>query len=227
MDAELTPLQKRIMELAYEYMERHYLLSVESLRQEARRRCTDVSKREVDMTIDDLVFHRKLVDGKARTREQLLENENRHILYQMVQKEPGVHISKLKEMAGMNFRSVQWHLNSLEEFQFVRSVNFGKIKVYFDFVLDKTHDLLHFYLHKDGCMSIFKYLLVYPECQLSDLAERLGMPHSTASRTVKALTEEGFLEIRVKENQTSGISIRENVKPVVIDRINSQVKQPV
>jgi DNA-binding transcriptional ArsR family regulator len=225
MNADLTPLQKRIMELANEFMDKHYLLSVESLRTVARRRCTDVDKSEVDKAIDGLVFHRILVDGKARTREKLLENENRRLVYLAVQAEPGIHISKLKASTGMNFRSVQWHLNSLEEFQLVRSVNFGKIKVYFDFTLVNTNDLLHFYLHKDGCMSIFKHLLAHPGCQVGELATQLGIPPSTASRIVKSLTEEGFIEILVNENQVLGICIRENVKPVVNSRIGAQPVQ--
>ncbi len=220
MHTESTPLRKRIMELAGEFMQKHYLLSVESLRLAARRRCTDVSRNEVDAVIDDLVFHRILVDGKARTREQLLDNENRLKIYQIIQKEPGIHVSKLEKLTGMNFRSVQWHINSLEEFQLVRSVNFGKIKVLFDFLLEKAHDLLHFYMHKDGCLSVFKHLLSHPECPVGELAAQLGMPISTASRTVKILVEEGFLEVRPKENQILGISILENVKPVIYNKIN-------
>ncbi len=227
MNDELTSLQKRIMELANEYMERHYLLRVDSLRLEARRRCFDVDKSEVDKAIDDLVFHRNFVDGKATTREQLLDNENRRLVYQVIRTEPGIHVSKLKELTGMNFRSVQWHLNALEEFRFVRNVNFGKITVYFDFLLEKTHDVLHFYLHKDGCMSVFKQLLMHPDYQISDIATQLGMPHSTASRTVNILIEQGFLEVRVKENQIPSITIREDVKPVVNNRINGQNIRPM
>ncbi|MBN2151540.1 MAG: MarR family transcriptional regulator [Candidatus Lokiarchaeota archaeon] len=64
-------------------------------------------------------------------------------------------------------------------------------------------------------MSVFRHLLVHPGCQVGDLASQLGMPPSTASRIVKILTEEGFLEIRAKENQALGISILEDVVPVV------------
>jgi DNA-binding MarR family transcriptional regulator len=214
-EIDISPLQYRILELAGQLMERHYLLDLDRLFQECLRFLRDVGKQELQSALSDLVRRKILINGRALNRQQLLENPNRDRILAIIRQEPGIHFSRIKADINKESRTVQWHLKMLEKFDFIREERFGNNVVYFDFLQDKLHDRLHYYLHKDGAPAILKSILTHPGISMLDLIDLVQMPRSTVARKLKVLIDEGVVSASYTANQVMTLVIVDNIVPVL------------
>ncbi len=206
-EIDISPLQIRILELAGQLMERHYLLDLDNLYLECLRFLRDVGKLDIQNALSDLVHRKILINGKALNRQKLLENPNRARIIMLIRQEPGIHFSRIKAGINKESRTVQWHLKMLEKFDFIREERFGNNVVYFDLLQDKQYDRLHYYLHKDGAPAILKAILAHPGIPLVDLIDQVQMPRSTLARKIKALIDEGFVSASYSDNQAVALTI--------------------
>jgi predicted transcriptional regulator len=214
-DVDMTPLQQRILEVAGQIMQRHYLLDLDQLYQECLRFLKDASRQQIQSALNDLVHRKILINGKALNRQQLLENPNRNKILELIRKEPGIHFSRIKAWIAKESRTVQWHLKMLEKFDFIREERFGNNVVYFDFLQDKQYDRLHYYLHKEGAPAILGTIINRPGILLSDLIDLLQMPRSTLARKINVLVSEGFVSASNLENQGMVLSVVANIVPIL------------
>ncbi len=214
-DIDHTPLEERILDIASRLMERRYVLDLDDLYKECIRFIKDVEKRQVQSALSGLVRRKVLINGKALTRQDLLENSNRKRIFEMVKHEPGVHFSRIKANINKESRTVQWHLKMLEKFDLIREERFGNNVVYFDFLLEKQHDRLYYYLHKEGAPAILKAIMSQPGIALVDLIEQLQMPRSTLARKLNVLVSEGFVSASYQANQVMCLSIVYGIAPAL------------
>ncbi len=214
-DIDISPIEQRILELAGQLMERHYLLDLDSLYQECLRFLREVGKQQIQNALNDLVRRKILINGKALNRQQLLENPNRNKILALIQQEPGIHFSRIKANINKESRTVQWHLKMLEKFDFIREERYGNNVVYFDFLQDKQHDRLHYFLHKEGAPAIFVAILARPGIPMLDLIDLVQMPRSTLARKIKALIDEGFVSASYTTNQVMSLAIVDRFVPVL------------
>ncbi len=196
-----TIVQQKVLEIAGQLMARHYLLDTEDLYKECVKLLKSVGKDEIIQTINGLVHKKILVDGAARTRDDILNNSNRSKLFTLIQTRPGIHFSKLMEIAKMDSRTLQWHLSMLLKFDFIRVTSISNKLVYFDLFLEKNHDLLYYYLQKEGCHDIFRAILENEGMSFSKLLGMIRMPRSTLLRRIKMLINADLI--------TSGLDSRE------------------
>jgi Fe2+ or Zn2+ uptake regulation protein len=211
----LSLVQEQILAIAYRMMEQHYVLDTDGLYKECKRIMKSTTPPSLRAALQDLLNKRYLIEGKAVTRESLFENENRRRIFEIIKHEPGVHFSRIKEMVEKESRTIQWHLDMLVDFKFIREVRFGNSLLYFDFLLEKQHDLLYYYLHKDGAPVIFRMILSTPGISFQSLLDTLKFPRSTLTRKVKALIEQGLLMGEYQSNQLTGLKIREDCIPIL------------
>ncbi|MEX2680902.1 MAG: winged helix-turn-helix transcriptional regulator [Candidatus Sigynarchaeota archaeon] len=192
-------------------MERRYVLDLDDLYKECLRHIKNAEKRQIQNALSSLVHRKILINGKALTRQDLLANPNRNRILEIIRQEPGIHFSRIKACLNKESRTVQWHLKMLEKFDFIREERFGNNVVYFDFVQDKQHDRLYYYLHKDGAPAILKAILNHPGITMVNLIDQLQMPRSTLARKVNVLISEGFVSASYQANQMMCFSVVESV----------------
>jgi Fe2+ or Zn2+ uptake regulation protein len=210
-----SPVHEQILAIAFRMMEQHYVLDTDQLYKECKRVLKSITPPTLRAALQDLLNKRYLVEGKAVTRETLLENENRRRIFEIIKHEPGVYFSRIKEMVEKDSRTIQWHLDMLVEFNFIREVRFGNNVLYFDFLLEKQHDMLYYYLHKDGAPAIFKMILSTPGMSFQALLDTTQFPRSTLTRKVKALIEQGLLKGEYQSHQLASLKIREDCVPIL------------
>jgi len=208
-------LEDRVLFIADQLMERRYVLDLDDLYKECIRVVRDVEKRHIENVLSDLTRRKVLIHGKALTRQVLLENPYRKQILELVKREPGLHFSRIKACINKESRTVQWHLRMLEKFDFIREERFGNNVVYFDFLQDKQHDRLHYYLHKEGAPAILMAILNHPGITIAELIEQLQMPRSTLARKINVLVVEGIVTVSYKETQVMCVSIVEGIVPVL------------
>ncbi|MFX0100243.1 MAG: winged helix-turn-helix transcriptional regulator [Candidatus Hodarchaeota archaeon] len=213
---EPTEVQEKILEIARELMQKHYVLDSRKLYYLSLRALKDTDKIVVMKSIDDLIRKKVLFPGKAVSRDNLLKNQKRNEILNLIIEEPGIYFAKIRKELGLDSNTLLWHLKMLEKFDFIRSEKFGNSTVFFDYFLDKEHDTLHYYLHKDKSIDIFKEIITNPGLSFQDLLYHLDMPRTTLIRKLKALIENGLLKVAYEANRIISINVVHDYKELVL-----------
>ncbi|HME51395.1 MAG TPA: hypothetical protein VKM55_04205 [Candidatus Lokiarchaeia archaeon] len=207
-----TPLQERILGIARQLMQKHYVLDSVKLYYACAREIKESDNVDVMRAIDDLIRHKVLFPGKATSREGVLANTCRKKILDTIKAEPGIYFSKVRETIGIDSNTLMWHLKMLEKFDFIRQEKFGNSTVFFEKFQDKDLDLLHYYMHKDSSIDIFKQVITHPGLSFQDLLHFLDLPRTTLVRKLKALIENGLIAVNYTMNRITSIDIPSNLK---------------
>nr|MDO8109670.1 winged helix-turn-helix transcriptional regulator [Candidatus Sigynarchaeota archaeon] len=186
-------LQQKIIDIANEIMDQHYLFDSEVLDVKCIRMIKDASPPEIRAAIAELLHKRILVDGKSLTRLNVLENDFRNKIFDLVTRKPGLNVSKIAKEIGIAITTAKWHLKMLEQFQCIRSEAIDDNVYYFNLFLDKAHDRMHVMLNKKNAVTIVKQVITTPNITVNQLQTSLGIPRTTLLRKLKELTASKIL----------------------------------
>jgi predicted transcriptional regulator len=202
---ELTPLQKQILAIADGFMQRHYLLDLKELHKEARRALKSETPDSIRYAISGLISKHVIFDGKALTRERALENETRSRIMELITKNPGSNFSTIRNEVGKDSRTVQFHLDILARFAFIRAEEFGNNVAYFENSLGKDYDSFLYYLQKNDAKDIFGVILNHQGITMNELQEHFGstIPRSSLYRKIRILVDNGCIIENHDANQQS------------------------
>jgi len=200
-------LQDKIMVIAKDLMTRHYLFDVDELTRECIHLLKDIDRQKIMSAINDLVRKKMLINGKAVTREKLLDNPVRASILGIIKCEPGIYFNKIKERLNTDSRTLQWHLKMLEEFGIIRIEPFYNNIIYFSASQDKKDDMVFYYLQKEWVPVIFQGILDNPGISFLQILEVIKIPRSTLMRQVKILIDEGLLSGEYDSGKLTSISI--------------------
>ncbi|MFX0101725.1 MAG: winged helix-turn-helix transcriptional regulator [Candidatus Hodarchaeota archaeon] len=210
-----TPLQERIIQLAQELMENRYLLDSELLYTRCVRFFKDVDVRAIDRALDGLLRNNILVDGKAVSRLNLLENENRGRIHSLVKRNPGLSVTKIANILKISVTTVKWHLKMLEKFESVRCLEIEETKAYyFDFYLKKNLDKIFIAMNKKSMKLIAKTISENQGISFIDLLEKLDVPRTTLMRKIKELITVNIIQTRKESNQIASLSLNPGIEEV-------------
>ena len=215
-EVELNPLQEKIVSIAEELMDKHYILDSKKLYYACAREVRSHDNPEIMLAIDRLIKRKVLFPGKATTRDDVLANENRKAIFDAIQKDPGIHFSLLRERVDLDSNTLLWHIRMLEKFDFIRIEKFGNSTVFFEYFLEKQMDDLYFYLHKTGSPEIFKEILTEPDLSFRELMKRTDFPRTTLVRKLKVLIEKGFLRVEYTSNRITSIKVAQKYREVCL-----------
>ena len=82
-----------------------------------------LSELHVYKILYSLVKQKIIVPGTILTRDKILENKSRSLIFDKIKKTPGIHIRELCEAMGKSSGLVRAHLAVLESFAFIRIKN--------------------------------------------------------------------------------------------------------
>jgi predicted transcriptional regulator len=210
---QLTQIEQKVLVIAKELMRKHYLLDLKDLYSQTMRILRDYTPFAVQQAIDGLCHKKVLFGGIAMTRDTVLDNATRRLIFDQICRLPGIHFSATRKAVDTDSRTMMIHLRVLERFEMVRVENYGNCKAYFDFFLTKENDLFYHFLHKDKVREIYAALLSQPGISLGALAGALSeaIPHPTLYRKVKALLENNLLSGTYDAGQLVSLSVPPNL----------------
>jgi DNA-binding transcriptional ArsR family regulator len=206
---QLTEAEQKVLVIAKELMRKHYLLDLKDLYSQAVRFLKDYTPFSVQQAIDGLCRKKVLFGGSALTRDTVLGNETRRVIFDLICQLPGIHFSAIRMDVDKDSRTTMIHLRVLERFEMIRVENYSNNKAYFDFFLPKEHDLFYHYLHKDKVREIYAALLSQPGISLGALVSVFNdsIPHPTLYRKVKILLENNLLSGTYDAGQLVSLSV--------------------
>ncbi|MBN1800015.1 MAG: right-handed parallel beta-helix repeat-containing protein [Candidatus Lokiarchaeota archaeon] len=180
------------LDMIREYIEKHRTFDpvniVPYLNSRFAKASINVNADGVRKIMRSLVEKNIVVEGSILTRENVLENENRKVVFELIKTNPGVHFNKLVKKSRLPRTVVRWHLKMLERFEFVRVEKMGNQHAYFDVL--KSYDnaeIIHF-LSQKKTRAILEYMLSCSEgCHFTEMRQELGMHYNTIKKYLKKL----------------------------------------
>lgn len=147
--------------------------------------------------------------------KDLLELDSRRDIYELVEDQPGVHLSKIADLLEMNVSLAEYHLRFLEKNDLIKSVKKKGYKRYFptkEMVEPEDKEIL-FELRKEVPLTIVFLLIENGRMTHKEILKEMDIAKSTLSYHLKKLEDMDILNSK-KYGKKKGYSLK-NRKEVV------------
>ncbi len=122
--------------------------------------------------------------------EEVLENENRSIIINLILEEPGVHFNELLRRVGISAGNLAWHLDILESYKIIQKRRVGQFLVYYSFLEKNPLSNLDPKLMKSKTsLEILQLIGDNPGMYQNQIAKRLDLNHKTVKYHLEKLME--------------------------------------
>jgi predicted transcriptional regulator len=209
-------LETRIVEIAEDVIKRHHVLLMDDLFHDCTRLLKGINKRGIQDAIDTLLRKKILYPRATLTRSRILDNNSRASIHAAIQRQPGIHLSKIRRLLDIGSNVALTHLAILERFDLIRSKDVGNNLIYFDVNLDENLDKFYYTIQKGDNLEILKTVLDHPCQGFTDLFTRLSRPRSTLARKIEILEAEGFLILTRESNTIKSIRLNDEYREVLV-----------
>jgi predicted transcriptional regulator len=133
------------------------------------------------------------------TKISPLELENRRIIFQLIDRFPGIHFRELFRKLNISMGSFEYHLNILERNDLIYLKKEGHYTRYFTKgKLGEEDKKLATMLRNDRLRKMLFTLILNPGMSHKSLSMELGWPKSTTSFYLKKLLENSVVEERTQ-----------------------------
>lgn len=129
------------------------------------------------------------------SKDDLLENDGREMLFNLVEANPGIGLAQLADRSGLGWGTTVYHLGRLEQGGFISSMKNGQARHFFK----NGHPAAQqkqavAVLQNDTASQVARFLLTTPGATGKTIASGLGIAAPTVTKYVKRLEEAGLVE---------------------------------
>ncbi|MBN1861443.1 MAG: winged helix-turn-helix transcriptional regulator [Candidatus Thermoplasmatota archaeon] len=145
--------------------------------------------------------------------EDVLELETRRKIYDIIGKNPGLHLSKIADMLQMRISHVEYHVNYLEKHDIITvEKSTGYKRVYVKGTIGIQDKRYLSVLRQKTLLQIILFLLKSDTVQHKDILENVPVSPSTLSYHLKKLVKHDIIEVqRYGENKGYRLKNREEI----------------
>lgn len=124
------------------------------------------------------------------TMEEVLENENRNMIIDLILERPGVHFNEILREIQLSAGNLAWHLDILETFKIVRKQRVGQYLLYYPYYEHNPISKLDAKLQKSRTtLEILQIVNDHPGIYQNQLAHRMSLDHKTIKYHLDKLLE--------------------------------------
>jgi len=128
---------------------------------------------------------------------EILELDTRRKIYDLVAKNPGLHLSKISELLNMRISLVEYHLNYLEKNQVIAYIReSGYLRFYIKGKIGIEDKRILAILRQDIPLKILLFLLKNINSQHKDILGYINVAPSTLSYHLKKLIKFGLISVQ-------------------------------
>ncbi|MFX1414886.1 MAG: winged helix-turn-helix transcriptional regulator, partial [Promethearchaeota archaeon] len=129
--------------------------------------------------------------------EEVLENENRNAIIDLILKNPGIHFNELLREMGIAAGNLVWHLDILETYKVIGKKRIGKFITYFPYYQKNPISNLDVELSKSKLtLEVLEMIEKEPGLWNNLITKRLKVDHKTIQYHVNKLKELGLINFR-------------------------------
>ncbi len=161
------------------------------------------SEMEIYKAIYSLLQQKIIVQGSTLTRDQILENQSRALIFETIQNQPGIHIRELFMQVKLCSNVVRTHIKVLEKFNYIRRKKYisPKLTLLFRKDFPELYDDF-FVITKNENDLLITQRLLNQNLSVTELSNALELHHSTIQYHLKKLEQLGLI-IEIQEDNTN------------------------
>lgn len=194
-----------------------------SMADRAREAWNDLSPAEktaVGAGIASLLLLGPLTMYSRIKRDDALENDTRRGIYEIVEANPGICIKDVAEEADVSYSTASYHLDRLVKMDYLARREEGNKVLYYKnggTFNNEERELVPI-LKNQEAMRVFQHILENPWCYRAEVAEALGVSHTTVNWHLKRLSKADLVE-----EHREGRSCHLHIPEPALDRVVSVV----
>ena len=126
-------------------------------------------------------------------KEEILENDNRRKIYEVIEKNPGIHLRELNRVIDTPMTTIEYHLSYMVRRQIIYAETDLNLKRYYAKPIEKEDKKVIATLRQKRLREIVLLVLSKEKVKYQFLSEYLNLPNSTLSFYLKYLVDNGIL----------------------------------
>lgn len=152
----------------------------------------------IKQTVQNLIEKKIILEGTRLTKEQILNNGNRKDVFTFICSNPGVYHFQIAKHLNLANHIVNWHLDALLNFDFIKEVKIDNHQIYYDSNISPDHAIIQYYFRSEKVNQILSYLRNKPEgVSKTKIAKDMNMHPLTVKKYVDDLLKYNLL---IKKN---------------------------
>ncbi len=129
--------------------------------------------------------------------DEVLENENRSKIIELILNEPGIHFNELLRKTGLAAGNLVWHLDILQTYKIIGKKRVGNFIAYFPYYQKNPISNIDLKLQKSKfTLEILEMIEQDPGIWNSLITKKLKVDHKTIQYHIKKLLELGLVNIK-------------------------------
>ncbi len=162
MSIELLEQEKLVLTVIQEYLNKNRNFNMKNILPFINARfkmaSVNINNRGIEEILKTLTQKKIIVEGSKLTREDILINKKRNLIYEFILNNPGIYSNRIVKELNISNHVVIWHLNMLLKFEFIKKQKIENHDIYFeiDFRLKNTE--LKYFTSKEKSRLIIEYL---------------------------------------------------------------------
>ena len=126
-------------------------------------------------------------------KDEILENDNRRKIYEVIEGTPGIHLRELQRVLNMPLTTLEYHLSYMTRKRIIYSEMDTHYKRYYAKALNSEDKQVLSALRQKRMREIVLLVLSKGKAKYQFMAEYLKVPHSTLSFYLKYLVDKDIL----------------------------------
>jgi len=175
MPIELLEQEKLVLTVIQEYLNKNRYFNMKDIlpfiNSRFKMASVNINNSGIEKILKTLTQKKLIVEGSKLTREDLLINQKRSLIYEFIVKNPGTYFNRIVKELNLSNHVVIWHLEMLLKFEFIKRQKIENHEIYFDFEYRLKNTELTYFTSKEKSKLIIDYLkkndLGVPKTRLS------------------------------------------------------------
>ena len=180
------------------------------------------SQLEITEAVNNLLKKRYFLPGTALSKDDIMNNQVRKRILRYIQVNPGAYNRLIRRDLNIGSNEFNWHVGMLEKFQLIKKMRFNRNYGYFEnhSFMDHEYDL---FLKQNGKVKKILESLEKQPATVSQLAKKLDLHWSTASKYIKVLVDRAFILVSLQPKNKEMYEINQTLQIKLKKIINGQM----
>ncbi|MFX1236533.1 MAG: winged helix-turn-helix transcriptional regulator, partial [Promethearchaeota archaeon] len=193
---------KIVIELIQDYLKKKRFFTYQDIipfiSSRLAKKSININYEGIKYILRSLVKKNYIRFGSKLTKDDIFTNLNRKDIYYYIKKNPGVYFYKIVKKLNLTISVVAWHLNILEEFDFIKKVRLNGNNGYFDSTIEIERRKVFNLISKEKSRKIIESITSNQKgITISKLSRELGMSRNTIKIYVRKMLDLNIVYFKI------------------------------
>ncbi len=193
-------LEKFLLSICIEYSKQKRPIDIDVLYYRARREL-GVPRIQIQTAIDNMIASKKIVPGKVLLSDNLLENDTRKCIFNIISKFPAVLAQEIKDNLEIGTSILIWHLKCLLDFGLIRQIELGGYRLFTSLETSNNDAIAYHFMAKSTLLQLLMRTIDGIQISLSLLLKSVPMKRPTLLYHLNKFVQTGILEIVIDSEE--------------------------